>query len=76
LRIEDVDGLHAHDEPRREEVVRLLLQNGADANIVAGNGLTALDIADACGATRIAALLAQHGGRRTRESGTRPRPGA
>jgi ankyrin repeat protein len=69
LRIEDVDGLHSHDETRREELVRLLLQNGADPNVVAGNGLTALDIADACGASRIAALLKQHGGTRTTEPG-------
>jgi hypothetical protein len=66
--IEDIDGLHSHDETRREELVRFLLQKGADPNIVAGNGLTALDMADACGATRIAALLEQHGGKRTTES--------
>jgi len=66
LRIEDVDGLHSQDETRREELVRLLLQKGADPNIVAGNGVTALDMADACGATRIAALLEQHGGKRGR----------
>lgn len=68
LGIENVDGLHSHDEARREELVRFLLQKGADPNIVAGNGLTALDMAEACGATRIAALLEQHGGKRTRES--------
>ena len=68
LGIEDVDGLHAHDETRREELVRFLLQNGADPNIVAGNGLTALDMAEACGATRIAALLVQQGAKRTTES--------
>ena len=67
LKIEDIDGLHSHDETSREELVRLLLQKGADPTIVAGNGLTALDIADACGATRIAALLEQHGGKRTKE---------
>ena len=71
LGIEDVDGLHSHDETRREELVRFLLQKGADPNIVAGNGLTALDMADACGATRIAALLQQHGGKRTTESAKR-----
>jgi ankyrin repeat protein len=71
LRIEDVDGLHSHDEMRREELVRLLLQKGADPNIVSGNGVTALDIADACSATRIAALLEQHGGKR-RRLGSRP----
>jgi len=66
LRIEDVAGMHSHDETRREELVRLLLQKGADPNIVAGNGVTALDMADACGATRITALLEQHGGKRRR----------
>jgi ankyrin repeat protein len=69
LRIEDVDGLHSHDAARREDLVQLLLQKGADPNIVAGNGLTALDVADACGATGIAALLEQHGGKRTTEGG-------
>ena len=68
LKIEDIDGLHSHDETRREELVRLLLQKAADPNIVAGNGLTALDVADACGATRIAALLERHGGKRTTQS--------
>src|SRR5262245_10377114 len=75
LGIEDIDGLHSHDETRREELVRFLLQKGADPNIVAGNGLTALDMADACGATRIAALLEQHGGKRSTETSnpsTRP----
>ncbi len=38
LRIEDIDGPHSHHEARREELVRLLLQKGADPNIVAGNG--------------------------------------
>jgi Ankyrin repeats (3 copies)/Ankyrin repeats (many copies) len=74
LGIEDVDGLHSHDEIRREELVRLLLQKGADPNIVAGNGRTALDMAEACGATRIAALLEQHGGRRMAESEKRSQP--
>jgi ankyrin repeat protein len=68
LRIEDVDGLHSHDEARREELVRLLLDKGANPNIVAGNGLTPLDVADACGATRIAALLEQHGAKRTTQA--------
>jgi ankyrin repeat protein len=71
LRIEDVDGLHSHNETRREELVRLLLQKGADPNIIAGNGVTALDMADACGATRIVALLRQYGGKRTKESAKR-----
>jgi len=44
--------------------VKLLLERGADPNIIAGNGLTALDVADAAGAAGIAALLEQHGGKR------------
>jgi Ankyrin repeat len=72
LGIEDIDELHSHEETRREELVRLLLQNGADPKIVAGNGLTALDMADACAASRIAGLLEQHGGRRATASANTP----
>ena len=64
LHYEDVDGMHSHNPSAREELVRLLLEKGADPNIVAGNGLTALDVADAGGTAGIAALLAQHGGKR------------
>ena len=64
---EDVDGTHTHDPARREELVTFLLDRGADPNIVAGNGLTALDIALAGGAEGIAALLVRHGGRRAAE---------
>jgi ankyrin repeat protein len=60
---DDVDGTHSHDESRRAELVKLLLDRGADPNIVAGNGLTALDIARAAGAAFIARLLEQHGGK-------------
>lgn len=62
--IEDVDGRHSLDPAKREELVKLLLDQGADPNIVAGNGMTPLDIAHASDAPRIAALLEQHGGRR------------
>jgi hypothetical protein len=60
----NVDGRHRHDEAARSALVKLLLDRGADPNIVAGNGLTALDIATAAGASGIAALLEQRGGRR------------
>lgn len=63
---EDVDGSHSHDESVRRELVRLLLDKGADPNIVAGNGCTALDIADAAHAPTVAALLEQYGARRAR----------
>jgi ankyrin repeat protein len=64
LHLHDVDGMHSDDPSTREELVRLLLDNGADPNIVAGNGLTALDVADGAGAAGIAALLEQHGAKR------------
>ena len=64
LHYEDVDGMHSHDPSTREELVRLLLDKGADPNVVAGNGLTPLDVADAAGAAGIAALLEQHDAKR------------
>lgn len=67
LYVEDVEGTHMHDPVTREQLVKLLLERGADPNIVAGNGLTPLDIAHASRATGIAALLEQHGGRRAAE---------
>lgn len=67
LSIEDVDGRHALDPARREELVALLLEKGADPNAVAGNGLTPLDVADAAQAAGIAALLERHGGKRAAE---------
>jgi ankyrin repeat protein len=62
--IEDVDGTHSLDAAKREELVKLLLSRGADPNIVAGNGMTPLDIARASDAPRIAVRLEEHGGRR------------
>ena len=47
-----------------EEAARLLLERGADVNIVAGNGMTPLDVADANDAAAVAALLEQRGGTR------------
>jgi ankyrin repeat protein len=64
LTLEDVDGVHSHDPSSREELVKLLLEKGADPNVVAGNGLTPLDVADAAKAAGIAALLERHGARR------------
>ena len=60
----DLDGRHSYDLSNREQLVKLLLDNGANPNIVAGNGLTAVDIALAGDAPDIAALLEQRGGRR------------
>lgn len=65
--ISDVEGDHDVDEDARAGVVQLLLDCGADVNLIAGNGLTALDIADAAGAGRIGGLLERHGARRARD---------
>jgi ankyrin repeat protein len=54
---------------KRDALVRLLLQRGADPNILAGNGYTPLDVADASGAIDVAALLEEHGGTRTQRGG-------
>lgn len=67
-RIQDVDGEHAWDESSRVELVRLLLDHGADPNIVAGDGYTALDVAITARADRIAALLVSRGGMRASDS--------
>ena len=62
--VEDVDGRHSLDPARRQELVAILLDNGANPNIIAGNGMTPLDIAYASDAPGIVALLEQHGGKR------------
>jgi len=49
--------LHWAAALNREDAAKLLLEKGADPNILAGNGLTALNIADAQGAAGVAALL-------------------
>jgi ankyrin repeat protein len=59
--------MHSHDQAKRRELVQLLLDGGADVNIVAGNGCTALDIAEASKATAIVRLLREHGGKRAAE---------
>jgi hypothetical protein len=61
--------LHCAALGKHEDLVRLLLDHGADPGIVAGNGVTALDIADFEGATSIAQLLQQHGATRSSEAG-------
>ena len=62
-KIHDVDGEQRWDEADREDLVRYLLDHGADPNIVAGDGATALDVARTAGAARIAALIQERGGK-------------
>ena len=49
------------------EAVRLLLDHGADPNIVAGDGNAPLDVARTSGARRIVALLEERGARSAAE---------
>jgi hypothetical protein len=65
--VQDVDGRHPFDPARRKELVELLLGNGADVNVVAGNGMTPLDVAEAAEAPQIVEVLRQHGGKRARD---------
>jgi ankyrin repeat protein len=62
-KIYDVDGPHHWPESDRVELVRLLLDAGGDPNIVAGDGNAPLDVARAAGATRVIAVLVEHGAR-------------
>jgi ankyrin repeat protein len=62
-----VDGEQVWDESERESLVRFLLDHGADPNIVAGDGHTALDVARTAGAARIVALLQERGGKSAAE---------
>ena len=66
-KIQDIDGEHSWDEASRAELVRLLLDHGADPNIVAGDGYTALDVARTAGAASIVELLRARGGKGSAE---------
>jgi ankyrin repeat protein len=66
-RIDDIDGVHYWDESDRESLVRLLLDSGADPNIVAGDGYAPLDVAMTAGASRIVALLEANGAKSATE---------
>ena len=61
-RIYDIDGPQYWDEPSRLDLVRFLLDHGADPNIVAGDGHTALDVARTAGVKSIEALIRERGG--------------
>jgi ankyrin repeat protein len=56
--------LHWAAAQNREELAKLLLEKGADPNILAGNGLTALDVAEQARAEGIVKLIEQRGGKR------------
>ena len=66
-RIPQSTALHWAASMNREGMAKLLLERGADPNILAGNGLTALDLAEERGATGVAKWVEQHGGKRSSE---------
>ena len=59
--------LHCAAATNREDLVRLLLNSDANPNILAGNGMTPLDIAEVQHATGVATLITERGGRRATE---------
>ena len=63
--IPQATALHWAAAMGHEDAAKALLEKGADSNVVAGNGQTPLDVAEANGASGVAALLERHGGRRT-----------
>jgi hypothetical protein len=65
--VEDVDGTHYFEVSRKKKLVEMLLESGADVNVVAGNGMTPVDIADAAKAPEIVEILRRNGGKRARE---------
>lgn len=66
-KIHDVAGEYSFDEAEKEYLVRLLLDNGADPNIVAGDGYAPLDVARAADAKRIEKLLRERGAKSATE---------
>lgn len=57
--------LHWAAATGHDEAARILLDNGADPNVLSGDGRTPLDVADANGAARVGALIEGRGGART-----------
>ena len=62
--IPQASALHWAAAFNRADLAALLLEQGADANILAGNGFTALDVAAEEHADEVAALLERHGAKR------------
>lgn len=64
--------LHCAAFMNRADFAALLVERGADPNLLAGNGWTPLDLADLEGAAAVAAVLEQRGGKRTAEAAKPP----
>jgi ankyrin repeat protein len=56
--------LHWAAARKRDDQAKLLLEHDADPNILAGNGFTALDMAEGASAEGVAKLIAEYGGKR------------
>jgi hypothetical protein len=65
--LHDIDGAAPHDPVERARLTTFLLDQGADPNIVAGNGCTVLDVAVAGGAEPLIRLVRDRGGKRARD---------
>lgn len=59
--------LHYAAQYKHTGMVGLLLENGADPNILAGDGHTPLDLAEAAGSKEVVSLLKRHGAKRAEE---------
>ena len=56
--------LHMAARQKLDAMAKLLLEHGADPDAIAGNGQTALDMAEANGSEEMIALIRKHGGKR------------
>ena len=63
VQLSSITPLHRAAALGREAIAKLLLEKGADPNVLSGNGLTALDLAEQARSQVVANLITQHGGK-------------